>query len=626
MKKSNQSTKTMYSVRCTECGELIEGKFFPLDNLLRQYSLPGQIAYDRDEMIRVLGIGATYGQCILPKVDALLKKIENEGEKNWEVVVPDLKKTGAAPACFTCKNNNEIPVNKLSKVELNIASMVAQFCISTGFYDFYEMLSLELTIRQMTDRGESADNQKKQLNQLCARFAVLPGVHLTELTTQDLQQEQIHNVLMTILRFAQIEAEESGRQHFANETLKAGWRYQEVNGVQMPYALVVMGSSGEAYHCTECCCDKCRRQLPYEMGAYPQKIVGILGTQATGKTTYLAALADAIDQGEATSFTKSNGDRQHTNISITHTFENDPQWERVQAEPVQNASGKVKVGTMWLYQNGYPPQKTQVQTLEAPALTFLVGTPSGKVMYTLADIPGEAFTGDEQYGQYVEKMRKLLYSSSALIMVISTSQMMDGNGAELNQDLIRDPNKILTCYQDFLPKEPIPTAVVMTSADKVNNGDLRKVLNLAYDIRKCRPLVWDGRKGYLVYNAEAMSGSVQAVRGYINKYFGNFMENLSHMLKSKGPQSPKLEAFAISSGTQCAPKDFLDAADADYHSDAQREARCARVRQERFGIVAPLLWLLACDGVLEIGRADTEYNNYASAVQKKIDKYLCGTL
>lgn len=622
-KKNEDTGKKMYPVHCTECGDVIDGKFFPLDNLMKQYA-PGEgISAQRDEMIRVLGIGALYGKNILPDVPQLLYYQEETEETPgiWYVVRPNLstlRQETSPLSCFACKDNNDIPMDRLVGVNLNVASMIAQFCISTGFDEIYDMLEIQNRIEQKANVGElPSEEDENRLRVLCQQFAMLPGVQLSRMTAAGMQDAQIVSVLSIILSFAREEAD-AGRQNYASETLMVGWRYQLINGIQMPHSLVVVGAtSREANHCNKCCCDKCRRELPTEMGAYPQRIIGILGTQATGKTTYLAALANAIDVGEATTYTQSNGDQQYANIKIDHNA-NDPQWKRVQAEPHTDASGESKIGALWLYQNGYPPQKTKPEALEAPALTFLITGAKGTTMYTLADIAGEAFTKDDRYEQYLDKMRKLLYSSDALMMVISTGQMDNGSKAEVNQKLILNPSEILTYYKDFLPNRPIPTAVVMTSADKINAGDLRQPLNLAYDIRKCRPLVWDGRRNHLVYNVEAMATSVQAVWVYINKYFGTFMENLFSYLKKSGKQEPKVAAFAVSSGTQCAPHYFGDDVDEAYNSDEQRKERYAQMRQNRFGITAPFLWLLACDEMLEIGRVNTEYNDYTNRIQTAI--------
>ena len=134
-------------------------------------------------------------------------------------------------------------------------------------------------------------------------------------------------------------------------------------------------------------------------------------------------------------------------------------------------------------------------------------------------------------------------------------------------------------------------------------------------------MVWSGRHGSLVYNAELMKSADTAVKEYINKSFGEFMENIEKVLREKGG-SAAIGAFAVSSGTQCAPYDYADAPNPEYRSAARMDERCHQMRQARFGVVAPLLWMLAHDGLLPVGRGDNNFNDYKQDVQAKIQKWL----
>lgn len=83
-----------------------------------------------------------------------------------------------------------------------------------------------------------------------------------------------------------------------------------------------------------------------------------------------------------------------------------------------------------------------------------------------------------------------------------------------------------------------------------------------------------------------------------------------------------MAAFAVSNGTQWAPGYYGEVADGAYDSQEQRTERYARMRAERFGVVSPFLWLLACDGILEVGRADSEFNDYPGKTQEAISNLL----
>lgn len=639
MKKKTQKTLTeIYKVRCTECGEQIENKFFPLTNLLNQYH-NGRQTPAKALIIKTLGTGALYGREVLPEVPPLVRKdgadyvLELPNPRSIQEIRQNIK-------CFECENN-EIPKDQLMTVSLNISAVVAQFYLMTGFDTIYYMLQLQKEFMALKDEGEDTQEVQKQLNIYCDLFANVPGVRLTEMTLPDIRRQEIRNVLAGILECATLEADRPQERHFAVEELKVGWQYKMVNERKMPVSLVVVGQAGNYYHCASCCCDKCRRPISYLMGAYEQRIIGILGSQATGKTTYLAALTDAIDRGEAVSLTQRNGNLLHADIHIEHSLPDDPQWERV-LRGADNAAG-TKIGPLWMYKHGFPPEKTDVQHLEAPALSFLVSTDdrceqTETVMYTLADIPGEAFCDPEKRldKQFVEKLRHLLKSSSALIMVVSSRQLLSHGAGEEEEIasaaagksmLVRNPSTLLEGYKEFLPSNALPTAVVMTAADELDGGDLRRALHLAYDIRQCSPLVWSDQKKALVYNAEAMCCTVQAVKEYLNKHFGLFMESLDSILRASGGKSSiMLAAFAVSNGTQCSPLDYASMP-AERRADAAAcEKRYYQMVKARFGVAAPLLWLLACDGILKIGRGDHPYNQYPVNTQKQIQKSLKETL
>ena len=58
----------LYPVHCTECGEKIDNRFFPLNRFLKQYFLG--VAYSKkiSNLVDFLGIGAMYGETVLPDV------------------------------------------------------------------------------------------------------------------------------------------------------------------------------------------------------------------------------------------------------------------------------------------------------------------------------------------------------------------------------------------------------------------------------------------------------------------------------------------------------------------------------------------------------------------------------
>lgn len=643
MEAINQEKK-MYEVYCTKCGSLIREKYFPLDNLLNQYFNVGTQEEERSRVIRMLGIGAYYGGVVLPSVPPLLETTADNGTYIFNrPSLEALKKTKSRLHKFTCEDGN-LPREELVPVELNIASMVAQFCLNNNSELLYDMLERYYDL-EYRDEDCFSDTTLKAW---CGQLAKQQGERLGKMAQSGMLEEEVRQNLQTILDFAKAEAERADIRHFSlDRDIRAGWWYKVVNGRKMPYRLAVAGSKGEEYHVTDCCCGECHAALPYEVGAYRQRVIGLLGTQSTGKTTYQVALADAIDRGEATSLI-CNGVTRHAQVSVQPSMINDPQWAQVKHGPTffdtqdkgtaandasagkKNESG---AGPLWLYQHGFPVEKTPDEKGKAAALTFLVNRADGtaeSVMYTLADIPGEAFSESLERRKdalYVDRDHKLLKQCDALLMVLSSRQLQKGQNVETeglghNTNMIKSPGEILNCYKNFLPDRAVPTAVVMTAADEINGGDLRRSMQLAFDMKHVSPLVWSERKRELLYNAEQMHTISESVKGFIDRRHGGFIHDLQGVLEKKRG-SVKLAAFAVSSGTQCAPVDYISSTE-EYRSPAYCEARHNSMIAARFGVVAPLLWMLSCDGLIPVGRADTPYNDYPEGVQKKIEQYLRG--
>lgn len=640
-KVNDQNTNPLYSVRCTECGEVLENKFFPLDDLLMQYHNGKEKNTDKRYLFNALGIGAEYGKTVLPNVPPLLRSVsDSEGEEKLCFVVPgsgEIQSSGLS--CFEEKSG-EASGEDMTLVSLNIAAIVAQFSLTTGFEDIYGMLKLQWESRQAAENGEWLSEEKvNTMARYRSSFEALPCVNLSTLTVSQTVQKAVERLLDLILDYAEVEAALGG-DHFAVEKLYAGWQYKIVNNRKMPVGLAVYGSNNNRYNCVKCCCSSCRKPIPVELGAYRQKIVGILGTQQTGKSTYLAALTDAITLGEVTTAVKNNGEMQDSGIAINAVIRGNANWERADKKALdtktENSDGSKEPaggrgGILWLYQHGFPPEKTpEGETL---ALSFLVdpGQEKETVMYTLVDIAGEVFYNDalppaERLPEsFIKVQNTLLSACGALLFVVSSRQLkQESNGDNADQDvkintLVKNPQQVLACCQSFLPKQALPMAVVLTSADEINGGNLRMPLMLPYDIKNCRPLVWSDRKQKLVYNAETMSNSICAVREFVNKGFGNFVENLQSCLEKRGTgRTAALAAFAVSNGTQHAPFFFSDNAEKpmDYHTAEQMTLRTEKMRKGRFGVTSPLLWLLVCDGILEQGGSD--YTRYSDGMQKKI--------
>lgn len=594
--KTEQQKLPLYPVYCTGCGEELSDRFFPIDNLLRQYFNGGPTDNSKEKFIQMMGISVAYGKPVLGEVPALLE--------NGQFVLPAKEAldrlSQEAPPCFACEGNT-LPENAMKPITLNIASMVYQFYRISGFYDIYRMLELRQYMNSKVEEGYGVSGQDTaKMQAFCDKFEALPYVRMPAMTTEDQRQTAILDVLDWILFSA---AAEEGKDctHFAIEEIWVGWRYKLVNGREMPYALAAVGANGNDYSSTGCRCSKCYQPIPYQLGAYEQRVIGLLGTQSTGKTTYLAALADAIDKGEVTSLNR-NGSNATAEVTIQACIAGDAQWAKVNHGPADGMENAVatSVGLLWLYQHGFPPEKTQVTSAkDAAALTFLISSPQkASVMYTIVDISGEAFYNAVS-GKWditlVGQQQRRLDSCASLIQVISNRQLT-GQG-----EYVTSAGQVLDCYKKYLQSRALNTAVVLTSADEINGGDLRKPMHLAYDLKKISPLLWSEEKQQAVLNTELLDSAFRGVEGYLDGKFGGFMNSLRETQKQAGGiQQVYAEAFAVSSGTQKATKDFTDS-DESYRSEDAMKARYKEVHGARFGVGAPLLWLLAQDGMLDTG-------------------------
>lgn len=645
--KNMETDKEFYQVLCTECGRPVGKRFFPLNTLMQQYHNGTAKVEHKAELFSVLKIGAYYGEACLPDVVPLVN--------NGELAIPERsqldrvcgKATGDV-VCFECGDkelSDDGLYHQMQPVPLNISAIIAQFYYMTSFYEIYRLIQyhwdklnrMQNGIYDLEEDAQSREQWEARTVQMgldVDAFYNLPFVTIKGMSTQEGRIKQVEKILRHVIDWAKREDElrklEANRRCFAVEDLFYGWRYETINQRRMPKALVFFAKNGDIHQANKCCCDKCFAPIPLRQGAYRQRIVGLLGTQSTGKSTYLAALADAIDKGEVTM--QKHGNKQlPAQISIKACIGDDIQWSRAKRDP---ESGEAKAGILWLYQHGFPPEKTEVNSMDAAALTFLVSKRDSceePIMYTLADISGEAFHNavSEKYApEVVATQHRLLFSCDALFVIVSSRQLYrakayqaeNGTGSH-SMDYVNNPQEILTCYQTFLPKKTVPTAIILTSSDEINGGNLRLPMQTAYDPKKVSPLIWSERDQVMLYNAERMSNIINAVRGYLNRSFGDFMGVLKNILKEQsGSADVQLAAFAVSNGTQCAPQYFGDL-DADKSVKGMSD-RYEAVRQARFGIEAPLLWLLACDDVLDVGYCEPGLEMYSEKERKEIKEEL----
>ena len=158
-----------YPVRCAECGNLVEEKYFSLNPLLTQYWVSRQGLQEKLEtLIKTLNIVAPYGRDILPEMPPLIQNDECSIPTGWE-------KTPTLSGFETDESNNP-PKGALKPVKLTMAAIVAAYVRMTKFDDLYHLLDLRWKERKLEKRHEdlSIEDSAKQM-QYASRAASLLG-------------------------------------------------------------------------------------------------------------------------------------------------------------------------------------------------------------------------------------------------------------------------------------------------------------------------------------------------------------------------------------------------------------------------------------------------------------------
>lgn len=343
----------------------------------------------------------------------------------------------------------------------------------------------------------------------------------------------------------------------------------------------------------EACCPHCRKAVSKYFGAYPQKIIGVLGGQSTGKTTYMAAFADMLD---------------HTNLddlpfTISYEPEGDAQWRRFQASAREG-----NFGAMWAYQNGYHAQKTDLQSESAVSLSFLVSPKEkGKIptIYVLADIPGEVFNGagGNKINETINNSRKIFQNCQARLMTLSC----DPDDAQIAAANFKE-------WINQFSRVNVPSAFLLTKFDR---SEKRPAVSLAYPMNptEYQPYV-RGKDGVGVYNIDRMSTLCRYAKQQEDLLSPNLFTNLLNAMQQEeaDPTEIALNAFLLNSGTA----NYIDYVDAD--DEEKQKDRVSVARSERYGVLAPILWLLALDGYILPGYGENEMLTYSAAAEEQLQK------
>lgn len=602
-----------YEYVCIECGvrEIHNRRFFPLDELLRIFvlPLPGAANNLRDYLRAALPafrVGALFGGQVLG-TEVLTRQADSQ--KDFSAAPDDM-----TPVALSMTGVLHTIERQLDLPEGTLAALVAAVPPAMGFNSLLQDL-------EHSARLDGTEDPLLHAYRALER-ALTPFLN-SALGNADTRQTECAALLDALRQL--VDADPSVR--FSDDgtdlvflpdkahVVYAAWTYSPdpLSHVNAPAALVVYDADDHnrpVRSCSQSCCPHCHKPLPRSFGSYRQVTVGVLGGQSTGKTTYLAALTDCLNWDPI---------MNDLPVSVACGDEQDPQWKRFRAVPQgaleEDASA---AGPLWFYRNGYRARKTELTKTDAASLTFLV-TPRGgePIIYVLADIAGEAFTGEREgtASQAAEEQKALLRNCDALFMVFSCDP----------KDLRVEATRYIEWMRGFenesLIGQGVPAALLLTKADELfTDGQRSRVQqDLVTSLRlleRTAPVV--NRR----YNVEPMSALCRLSFRCADQLAPGLMTSLQNMLcAAAGGELSRVEmaAFSVCSGTA----GYVEfGTDSEPDISAQRAARYRAARESRTGITAPLLWLLALHGLLPAGRGQSALLQYDDQTQQALDRQL----
>lgn len=607
--------KQSYPYVCIECGvrEAHNRRFFPLDELLRIFRVATSAGTNVQECLKYalpdFQVGAVFGEPVLG-VRVPVRPEDTQADLLWanEKVMAPVRLSMAGV---------------LAAIETQLGLKAGTLC--TLILEVPDNGSFNMWLQE-AENDPAPDEHTLQVQRLyhALEQALLPYLD-AELGNADIRKDQCVKTV-DMLRLL-VDADPSmhidpveGQMRYIQDraaVVYAAWTYttDPLSHVEIPAGLSIFApddpKDNKVYKCTESCCPYCHRPLPKSFGAYRQVTVGVLGGQSAGKTTYLAALADSLSRDAIMSempFFVSRGDDE------------DPQWKRFRAEPKRSEKGAQESagGPLWMYRSGYRVRKTELTRTDAASLTFRVEPKNGEpVLYVLADIAGEAFTGERAVTarRAAEQQKALLSNCDALFMVFSCDP----------GDLTVDASDYISWMKDFtrenLIGEGVPAALLLTKADKMFAGaDLmdefivrRRLTCAMRGLSRTVPVV--DRQ----YNVEAMSALCRLTMDCADNMAPGLTSGLRSMLRAAagGDQSRiEMAAFPVCAGTDGYVEIGTNA------DEEACEARYAAARRTRYGVLGPLLWLLALRDILPAGRGQNGFLEYDDRTRAQLQALL----
>ena len=231
----------------------------------------------------------------------------------------------------------------------------------------------------------------------------------------------------------------------------------------------------------------------------------------------------------------------------------------------------------------------------------------GKIptIYVLTDIPGEVFNGagGNKINETINNSRKIFQNCQARLMTLSC----DPDDAQIAAANFKE-------WINQFSRVNVPSAFLLTKFDR---SEKRPAVSLAYPMNptEYQPYV-RGKDGVGVYNIDRMSTLCRYAKQQEDLLSPNLFTNLLNAMQQEeaDPTEIALNAFLLNSGTA----NYIDYVDAD--DEEKQKDRVSVARSERYGVLAPILWLLALDGYILPGYGENEMLTYSAAAEEQLQK------
>lgn len=504
--------------------------------------------------------------------------------------------------------NSEASMQNFKEVRIGWAEYAEEF----KKYTKIDLTEYDKMVRQL-DRGEEAEDLTEWRTDFFSRLAEvleMQGSHLQEYERMQNAEKWIKQV--------------RDRLQKAPQQLFMCWVTTSSGSNTRNYKLAVLEkNTGNIHYPVKRCCPHCKKEIPVWLGKFEQRIVGIVGGQSAGKTSFITALTDLIKTG-AIIVDKSSGNHGNLQIMTSYDGEDDYGWLKhihMPGEPdVDTGLPSDERSPYWYYRSAYSVEKTNVTQDAISVISFLVkhGRQQGKeniFQYVLVDIPGEAFADPHNYYKVQEDFFRMygsiIYQCSSLLILISTEHL-EGK-ASINLDY----HRVLENAKGFFGgnKKEMSIGLLVSMFDKLlwtNNTNFKDILKLPFDLRKVSIYSVDEVKdstGQVQIKDYFAVETMQAISMQLEKYVEQRAPGITTRLSDLyGNQQggKRVAFFPVSAyGKNVEKLTIKDEGGKEELSATKQEDRTEEYKEiveKRFLTEAPFLWIMACDGILDCGR------------------------